>query len=221
MVQLSRRLAGISGVVFVVLSVAILATAPPPPTLTSSAAEIVTYYADHQGGFLLGNYLGALALVPAFVVLVYLAVTIRDAEAGRGSLWVLAITTSATALGVTIVLFALLQAAAVVAPAGPPSTAKAVSDVANVTFGFFFVPMGAAVGAIAWGFLATRTMPVWIGWSGIVVALLQLVGSLGTVVITGPLAAGGIVTLVAFSALIAWFLVISVILLVRPLPQTA
>ena len=214
--QLTRRLAGISGVVFVVLSAAVVVTAPPLPTLEASGADIVTYYSAHQAGFLVGNYLGALAVVPGFLALVYLAIMIRDAEPGRGSLWILAIAANATALAVAMMIFALLQATAVVAPTAPASTAKAISDAGNMTFAFFFVPNAAAIAALSWGFLSTGTMPAWIGWSGVLVALLQLLASLGTVVITGPLAAGGLVTVLAFGALLGWLLVIAILLIVRP-----
>ena len=218
--KLTRRLAGISGVLFVVLSAAVVVTAPPIPTLEASGADIVTYYSAHQTGFLIGNYLGALAVVPGFLVLVYLATMIRDAEAGRGSLWILVIVTNATALAAAMTVFVLFQTAAVVAPTAQVSTAKAFSDASNTAFAFSFLPLGAVAGSASWGFLGTGTMPRWLGWSGLVVALLQLVGSLGTVLITGPLAAGGPVTLVSFSALLAWLLVIAILLIVRPAKPT-
>jgi hypothetical protein len=65
-------------VAFVMLSVAIVFTAPPLPTLNSTGADIVTYYTDHQYGFLVGNYLGAVAVLPAIIVIVYLTVLVRD-----------------------------------------------------------------------------------------------------------------------------------------------
>jgi hypothetical protein len=212
--KLSRKLAGLSGVAFVLLSVAIGALAPPPPSLASSGADIVSYYSAHQGGFLAGNYLGAVAILPAFLLVVYLSIAIREAEPEGGHLWLLVIVTNASALTVAMVLFALLQAAAVVAPNSAPPAAKAVSDAANMVFGFSFLPTGAGIAALAWGFLATQSMSRAIGWTGIGVAALVLIASFGTVVVSGPLAAGGIVSLVALLAFVAWLLWISVTLLV-------
>jgi hypothetical protein len=117
-----------------------------------------------------------------------------------------------------MILFVLSQVTGVVAPGGPPQTAKAFSDASNVAIGLFFLPAGAAIASAAWGFLATGTMVRWVAWLGLAVAAIQLVASLGTVVITGPLAAGGTATLVAFGAFIAWFLLVSLVLLVRPAP---
>ena len=101
-----------------------------------------------QGGFLVGNYLGAVAVLPAILLVVYLATAIREAEPDRGQLWLLVLLTNAGSLTVALVLFALLQAAAVVAPHSNPQTAKAVSDAANMVFGFSLLPTGAAVSVI-------------------------------------------------------------------------
>src|ERR1700694_2889154 len=185
--QLSRRAAGVSGVVFVPLSLAIAVTAPPPPGLAASGAEIVSYYSAHQVGFLIGNYLGAVAILPAFFLIVYLTIAIRDAEPGRGRIWVFSAATNAGALTMALVLFALLQAAAVVAPGNAPATAKAVSDAANMVFGFVLLPTGTGIAALSWGFLATRTFGRPVALVGMVVAAVQVIASLGTIVVTGPL----------------------------------
>ena len=214
--KISRKLAGVSGVAFVLLSLVIAVTAPLPPSLASSGADIVSYYSAHQGGFLFGNYLGAVAILPAFLLVVYLALAIKEAEPEGGHLWLLILLTNASSLTVAMVLFALLQAAAVVSPGSTPQTAKAISDSANMLFGFSALPTGAATAALAWGFLATHTFSRPIGRAGIGVAALQLISSLGTLIVSGPLAAGGIVTVVALVAFVAWFLWISVTLLIRP-----
>jgi hypothetical protein len=193
-------------------------TAPILPTLTASGSEIVSYFANNQTGFLVGNYLGAVALLPGFLVVAYLTAQIRAGEPDGGSLWVLVVVSNTVAFASAMVIFVLLQTAAVVAPGAPPQTAKAFSDAGNMAFAFFFLPMGAAVGSMAWGFLATRTMAGWVAWLGLGAAVIQLVGSLGTVIVTGPVAAGGIATLAAFVAFIAWFALVSVVLLVRPAP---
>src|SRR5262245_28453116 len=59
-----RRLAGVSGIVYVVLSLVVGLMVPPPPTLETPAHEVVAYFAAHRQPFLVGNYLGVLALAP-------------------------------------------------------------------------------------------------------------------------------------------------------------
>jgi hypothetical protein len=82
--NLSRRFAGASGIVFVLLSVAIAVVAPPIPSLATSGPDVVAYFAKNQDSFLIGNYLGALGLLPGIIVILYLIVAIRDAEPERG-----------------------------------------------------------------------------------------------------------------------------------------
>jgi hypothetical protein len=57
-----------------------------------------------------------------------------------------------------------------------------------------------------------------IGLTGLAVAAVLLVASLGTVITTGPLAAGSVVTIVALALFVAWFFWISLVLLARPQP---
>ena len=187
--NLSRRVAGACGVAFVVLSVAIVVTAPPLPTLATSGADVVAYFAKNQGGFLIGNYLGAVALLPGLVLILYLTIAIRDGETGRGYIWLLALVANTSALAVAVAVFVLLQAAAVVAPGSPPQVGLALTDAGMMAFGLFFLPQAAGVAALAWGFLLTGTMPKLIGWSGYLVAAAMVVASVGTVVRTEPLAA--------------------------------
>jgi hypothetical protein len=212
--KLSNRVAGVCGIVFVVLSAAIAVTAPPLPTLTAGAAEVGAYYSAHQGGFLAGNYLGAVALVPGLVLLAFLVQGIRSAEAPGGAVWLLAALASGVGFASALFLLALLQATGVVAPTAEPGTAKALSDVSNIAFGMSLLPLGAMVGSLSWGFLATGVLSRWIGCAGLVVALVNLLASLGTVILTGPMAAGGPATLVAFIALVGWSLWVSIAVLV-------
>jgi hypothetical protein len=219
--NLSRRFAGASGAVFVLLSVTIAVIAPPIPSLATSGPDVVAYFAKNQDSFLIGNYLGALGLLPGIIVILYLIVAIRDAEPERGFIWLLALVTNTSGLAAAVAVFALLQGAAVVAPSSPPQLALALMDAGNMGFGLFFIPQAAGVASLAWGFLRTGTMPRAIAWAGVPIAAIMLVASFGTVVRTEPMAAGGVATVVAFGVFVLWFLAISVVLLVRPEPKAA
>jgi hypothetical protein len=218
--NLSRRFAGASGVVFVLLSVVIGVSAPPIPTLATSGPDVVTYFSKNQGGFLIGNYLGAAALIPGIIVVLYVTIAIRDAEPGRGYVWLIALVTNTTSIAAAITAFALLQAAAVVAPSSPPQLALAITDAGLMSFGLFFLPQAAGVASLAWGFLLTGTMPRAIGWAGVPVAAVMLVASVGTIVRTEPLAAGGLATVAGIGLFFIWFLAISAVLLAPPRRST-
>jgi hypothetical protein len=213
--SISPRLAGVCGVVFVVLSAAIAVTAPPLPSLAASGTDVVTYFANHHWGFLIGNYLGAVALLFGLPLFVHLTLAVRDGERDGGWLWILVVLTAAAATGFSLTVFTLFQVAAMEAPNLPAATAKALSVAAGMSFAFDLLPIAAVMASLALGFLVTRVMNVWIGRAGLAGAAVCVIASLGTLTTNDPLAAGGAVTLVAFSAFVAWFLWISVVLLRR------
>src|SRR5262245_27400105 len=83
------RIAGVSGIVFSILSlivVPLVATpaSSTPPVLGATAEGFAAWYALHRTGFLIGNYLGILAFVPGFVQLAVLAAHIRAREGASG-----------------------------------------------------------------------------------------------------------------------------------------
>lgn len=71
----------------------------------------------------------------------------------------------------------------------------------------------AGAGAAALSAGRSGALPGWLCRSGIATALLQLVTLPGLVAEDGPWAAGGIVALVAFVALVVWFGAVTVVML--------
>jgi len=82
----SNRIAGWSGIVFSILSLAVLPVviSPAPPAVGVPGAEVAAWFDAHRTGFLIGNYLGILAFVPGFVQLAVLVASIRKAEPEGG-----------------------------------------------------------------------------------------------------------------------------------------
>jgi hypothetical protein len=216
--NIPRRFAGISGLVFVILSVAVAVTAPPLPSVAATGSNVLAYFTNNQGGVLIGNYLGAVALLPGFIITLYVVLAIRDAEPGRGYIWLLALVTNTASIAAAVVVFILFQTAAVVAKGSPSELALALSDAAAISFAMFFVPQAAGVASVAWGVQRTGVLPRWIAWFGWLVVVAMLVASFGVIVLTEPLAAGGIVTALAFGLFAVWFLAISITLLLPPAP---
>lgn len=207
-----RKLAGVSGIIYVILSsfVAITVQGDFLPTTGSSPQAIVDFYAKHRVGFLIGNYLGVLALVLSVPFTAYLTQVVRrrEGEAGFAGLTLFGLGLLAHAMGATCL--GLFQALPLVEA---PALAKVVSDLANLAFGFCFVLIAGFAAAAAWAILATDALPRWAGWTSLALAPAALVVSLGTIVTTGPLAAGGMVTLGVFVAYLAWAAAVSVVLL--------
>src|SRR5437879_13680388 len=86
-----RRLAGLAGILFSALSVAIIPFSPEiGAPIGSSADELVSYYVRHHSGFLLGNYLGVAAFLPGFIQLAIVSSWIRRLDEPHGWLGSLA-----------------------------------------------------------------------------------------------------------------------------------
>jgi hypothetical protein len=175
----------------VVLSAIFVLLVPPFPNVASSAAEIVAYYPKYRGPFLVGNYLAALAVVPSLPLLAYLTRLVREAEGEGGAWWIMLLGSALLAHAVGTAVLMVYQAVAVVAIEGNAAVAKALSDLANMGFGFFFVVLMGYCVISGLAFVKTAVAPRWIGYAGIACGVLAFVASLGSLVTVPPLGAGG------------------------------
>ena len=92
---------------------------------------------------------------------------------------------------------------------------KALSDVVNIGGTLGFLPGLLLVGTASVLVLRTSALPRWVGVLGLVVAVVQFLGSLSLVVTSGLLAAGGLFTTLAFLGLLLWVLLVSIVLIVK------
>lgn len=92
---------------------------------------------------------------------------------------------------------------------------KALSDVVNVGISITFLPELLHVGTVSVLVLRTGVLPRWVGVFGLVVAVMQFLGSLSLVTTSGFFAAGGEFTFLAFVGLLLDVLVVSIVLLVK------
>lgn len=202
------RWAPLSGVVFVALSIIGLALVSGSPSADDPDEEWLSYYADS------GNRGKEIAVFFLFVIgalfLVWFATTLRGRLRAYESE---PYTLSALVFGSGVAVAVLLLAGVSLAVGHSitiedtdrftvdPNVARLVGDT-----GFLFLVcsvMIAALLVIGTSLLALRTdvLPTWLGWVGLVAAVVQLVAAL------------------AFFPLFvfwAWVLVVSVTLLVRP-----
>lgn len=87
-----------------------------------------------------------------------------------------------------------------------PSVATALYAAASASFGLFSAFAGLFIGLAALVILQTRVLPGWLGWLGVVVLTLSLVG----------IAVAG-VGLLAFPLVLIWMIAASILLVRRPL----
>lgn len=203
------RLAGWSGIIFVVLSLVITVLVPPLPRLDQIEAEVFAYYHGFGGRFLLGNYLAMCAAVPSFVFFSCLVLQLKEKEGSGGWLWIAVLTTMIVAHAVGAVDLFLFQMTAYAGGQFDAPNIKLLADLACMGFGFFFLTQAAFAAYTAWGIFVTRAFAPVHAWIGVATAISSLLASLGTVMTQGVWTIGGPLTAPGFLIFFVWVLGLS------------
>lgn len=216
-----QRLIGGLGIVYVVVTIAPALFLPPPPPGGAAVDEVAGYYLGHRDALLISGWVGLLAFPLGFGFLAGLALLV--AGEGKMSNWLVAI--SLLSISVTLATAAVQGILALAVPyvstSARPDELKLLADVTQLGFSAAFVfetSYFIATGALG---LLFRKLPRWLSFLSFIVAAVALLASLGVVVRSGALAAGGPVTLVALVAGLGWWLLAAVLLVVRPRQATA
>lgn len=211
---IEQRIAAICGLIFVVTLVVPLVVLPPVPDLSSSGSEVVSYYRDHRTTFLFVNWIGCVGTVLFLVFVAAVTGLLSRAEPVQSWLHVAFLAASTATVVLGLVGSAALQAVAFESAQVGESTAKTLSDLANMDFGLYTLTAGAAIAFGSIAMLQGMAFERWIGYGGLLVALQSLVAS---VVAVSDLqrTAVGYLGLVAFFGQALWFLLLAVLLLVR------
>jgi hypothetical protein len=193
-----QRWLGIAGLVFVLLFVVSFVGAPATPNAHASVSKVVTYYHDHKGAVLLTSYLIELAVFNGFFLFFWL---LRDrVSAATSDRWLAnvgfagAIIFAVSGGVVAGIQLALNGASGHVDGAVMQTLNVMQNDVSNV-----LVSSGVAIFLVGTGvsLIRSATLPRWLGWLGILLALASLV-----LPGLGPPAAG------------LWVLITSIVILV-------
>jgi len=164
-----QRLAPLTGVLFVVLTIGSFIIEGEPPGADEGKGKIVEFYVDNEGR----TIVAALAASLAAVSLVFFAATVRRAlRRGEQAMGVLSMAAlgggvvAATGIATDSALrFTLADSAEDIDPA-------AVQALHAFWEGFFFpmvVGIGVLVLATSLAALKTRLIPVWLAWIGILI----------------------------------------------------
>ena len=208
-----KKLAGIAGLVFVVLNVAAgLALAPQPPLASDSVHKIVSYYADHRTALLLQGYVFGLSWVAYLIFLgglwgrIRTSLTWAPVAVAGGAVWLaLQVVSQAT-------ISSLADRIAGHYPAA--STMVGLHDHVIMLFGFSFFPL---IALLVGGSLASKLAGVLgtIGsLFGLIVAAVALIAGL---LLVWPSSQGlAILEVLDYLAFLIWSAWISVALIRRP-----
>ncbi len=215
-----QRLIGALGVAYVVLTIGPALFAPPPPPGGAALADIVNYYTAHRSTLLIAGWAGLLAFPVGFGFFAGQLLTLQGEDAtSRWLTWTALLSIAAT-LSVAAVQGILALAVPYVAGTATPGELKLLADVTQVGFSATFpleIAYFASAGLLG---LRSRAIPRWLAYGAFVVVLAALLASFGIIASTGPLAAGGPMTLVALVVGLLWWLLVSLLLLVRPTSAT-
>jgi hypothetical protein len=166
-----HRLAPLTGVLFVVLTVVSFIIEGEPPDVDDPAREVVEFYSDNEGQTITAAVVAALGAVALLFFAASLRRALRRGEDGAGVLSVAALAggvVAAAGIATDSALRFMLADAA-----DEKSVDPAALQALNVFWSDFFFPMvvGIATLVLATSLSAfrTRVVPIWLAWIGFVI----------------------------------------------------
>ena len=211
-----RKLAGIAGIVFIVILIATLILPGTPPAIDDSDSDLVNFFTDNRSGILLAQWLGFIATVPALFFFSYFLVVLRQSEGDQPVRTLTALIGIAATAGMAIVIAAILATGAFEAGHGlEEKMARIYYDLASIATNGQFAALGTYLLFSGWLIVSKRAFPVWCGWIGIVGGVLAVLSS-ACLASDGALApAAPLAVFPAIAAFVVYTLALSVLML-RP-----
>ena len=186
--------------------------APPPPVAGAPAAEVVTYFTVHHAGL----EIESVSLSVGMILLILFAATLHARIGAVASLTGLAAAVAIAAC--TLVEVAVFQT--LVYRSNPdPARATLLNDLQDFGFQVTTFPALLLLAASCYAILSSGALPRILGWGAALAAALQAVAWVSFFAPTGPLAAGGIPSIVAFVSLLTWTIACSITMVARPVPE--
>ena len=209
------RIGAWTGVAAAAVLLTAFALPAPPPSPDAPAGELMAYLAGRRGRLLASSVMIALgaALYVWFlsVLSAWLAAPGRAHHAGGA-----VVAAGGTGAAILVCGGGLLSALVLQSATAGEELLRFGFDAANALITIAGASFGASVVATAVTGARTGRLPRSITRWAAVVAPLQLATLAGLAVASGPFAAGGLVALIAFWALAAWFVAVAVRMLRHP-----
>jgi hypothetical protein len=189
-----ERWAPLAGVLFAVIFAIGILTSGDTPDTDATGNEVISHYND-SGKF----FVGIVALGLGAVLLLFFAGVLRDRLRETGPEWLATVAFGgAVVYAVALGIFGMSQLALLDASdLGQPEVAQALNISDNDNFLPAVIGLAVVLLATAWHILASRSLPVWLGWVSLVLGVLAMAGPAG---------------FVAFLLFPVWVLVVAIVL---------
>src|SRR5438094_6293045 len=172
-------IAGLSGIISVVLLVGPLFVFGLGPSPTSGPGDVAGYYAQNAGVLQTIQVLRASSTLFFLVFLAGLSELVHR-QSRLSALAAGVIAAGVTVAGIDVVLYAARQAIALnAAQIQDPAVVQTIRDFSNALETFSSIPLAVLVVLTSLGLVAMRGPVRWIGWAGGPVALVRVLGGLG------------------------------------------
>jgi hypothetical protein len=207
-----ERLGAATGIAFVFLSPLALIIGAGP----GADEDVVPYFVDNRQRELAQTFLAGLGSIFFLWFLGSVWSYLRAAEGGTGRLSAVAF--AGGIVTIVILLFSLTVNTALadgMAQNADPGTSRAFYALVIQASDLTFFPLVAFTGASALVILRTKALPAWLGWLGIVVAVLSLSRGTAFFVEVGPFSSAGMLENVGIMAFMLWLLLMSILLVRR------
>lgn len=215
----AQRFIGGAGLIAMVASVLPFLFVPSAPRSGASATEIVSFYSHHDG-VLFVTWMSAIALIPSMIFLAGVVALIRRIERDRGWKW-LAVLFGAIGVVAAAAAQAILGAVLPFSAVANQSIGPVLLRLLALSYAFQFVPVIPFFGLIGWVITTRHVLPAWLGYLAYITAIASAIGTVGIFVESGPFAAGETYTYFTFALGGIWWLLMSIVLIVRPVEKIA
>lgn len=211
-----QKAAGAAGVLFIALTLAAGFLVQPPPTASHSPAKFFEYYNDNRNALLAQGIIAVLANIPAFVFVGGLWTLLRREEGDAGVLAAAAIFAFVVLDGIATLASAWSMGIAALADGNglTEEMSRTLGVVSTMVQSGLMSAMAPAAGIS--GYILTRgtTMPRWIGFIGLLGAVLGVIAIFG-VANDGAFTPFGLFSFGAFLAFSAYVIVLGVFMWLR------
>jgi len=211
-----ERLALASGGLFVVVSLALAPLAPLPLGPEATTAQLSDWFETHRAAVLLQASLRGVA---GLLQLIFVAGLVGLVARTQGRVGTLALLAFGGALGGTLMVLlsntVIATAALIAGPGTEAGLLRGLDTLTRMLTTFDDVPWALQYAAASLALLRIRAVPTWLGWLGLVTALLLVVHA-----VAGPSAGAAnslpfIVAMLGFALALVWLLATSGVLVWR------